>query len=59
VLLERQRRTLEREPDARRRRQKAYGLLARHGFDGDASRDAIRRWDAADLIDGSDGDGIP
>jgi regulatory protein len=59
ALLERQRRTLEREPDARRRRQKAYGLLARHGFNGDACSDAIRRWDADRLVDASDGDGIP
>lgn len=32
-LLERQARTLAREPDARRRRAKAYALLARNGFD--------------------------
>ena len=32
-LLERQARTLAREPDVRRRRAKAYALLARNGFD--------------------------
>jgi regulatory protein len=32
-LLERQARTLAREPDARRRRARAYALLARNGFD--------------------------
>lgn len=32
-LLERQRRTLAREPDPRRRRARAYALLARNGFD--------------------------
>jgi len=34
-LLERRRAALEREPDPRRRRQRAYALLARHGFDPD------------------------
>jgi regulatory protein len=34
-LLERRRAALEREPDPRRRRQKAYALLARNGFDPD------------------------
>jgi regulatory protein len=42
-LLERRRDSLEREPDPRRRRQKAYALLARSGFDpgvaGDISRE--------------------
>ena len=33
ALLERRRQALAREPDPRRRRQKAYALLARHGFD--------------------------
>lgn len=33
ALLARRRTALEREPDERRRRQKAYALLARHGFD--------------------------
>jgi regulatory protein len=34
-LLERRRAALEREPDPRKRRQKAYALLARNGFDPD------------------------
>lgn len=37
-LLERHRRALEREPDPVRRRQKAYALLARNGFDPDVCR---------------------
>jgi regulatory protein len=34
-LLERRRASLEREPDPRRRRNKAYAMLARNGFDPD------------------------
>ena len=34
-LVERRRASLEREPDPRRRRQKAYAMLARNGFDPD------------------------
>jgi len=41
-LLEQRRRTLDREPDHRRRLQRAYALLARRGFDSDTCRDAIR-----------------
>jgi regulatory protein len=52
TLLERQRRTLDRTLDPRRRRQKAYALLARNGFDADTCGDAIRRWE-------SGGDGLP
>jgi regulatory protein len=37
-LLEKHRRALERELDPRRRRQKAYALLARNGFDPDVCR---------------------
>jgi regulatory protein len=51
-LLERQRRSLDRETDPRRRRHKAYALLARNGFDAETCGDAIRRWD-------SGGDGLP
>ena len=40
ALLERRRASLAREPDARRRRQKAYALLARNGFDPEICRDA-------------------
>jgi regulatory protein len=42
-LLERRRASLEREPDARKRRQKAYALLARNGFDPEVCRDAAAR----------------
>jgi regulatory protein len=38
-LLQRQASRLEREPDPRRRRQKAYALLARHGFAPDVCAD--------------------
>jgi len=40
-LLERRLAALLREADPRRRRQKAYALLARHGFDPDTCRGAI------------------
>ena len=43
-LLERRRAALEREPDPRRRRQKAYALLARHGFDPRISAEASRNF---------------
>lgn len=38
ALLERKRAALTREPDERKRRQKAYALLARNGFDPDTCR---------------------
>jgi regulatory protein len=40
-LLERRRDALLREPDERRRRQRAYALLARSGFDPDTAREAV------------------
>lgn len=40
-LLDRKAATLAREADPRRRRQKAYALLARHGFDPDTCRSAL------------------
>jgi hypothetical protein len=40
-LLERHARSLGAVPDARRRRQRAYGLLARSGFDPDTCRGAV------------------
>ncbi len=40
ALLERKRASLGREPDLNRRRQKAYGLLARNGFDPETCREA-------------------
>lgn len=38
ALLQRKRAALEREPDERKRRQKAYTLLARNGFDPETCR---------------------
>jgi SOS response regulatory protein OraA/RecX len=38
ALLRRKRAALEREPDERKRRQKAYMLLARNGFDPETCR---------------------
>jgi regulatory protein len=40
ALLERRRSALARETDPRRRRQKAYSLLARNGFDPEIAREA-------------------
>jgi regulatory protein len=40
-LLSRRERALRRESDPRRRRQKAYALLARHGFTPDICRQAV------------------
>jgi regulatory protein len=44
-LLERHRRSLERVADPRQRRQRAYALLARHGFDPDTCREVAARID--------------
>jgi len=41
-LLDRRRASLDREPDPAKRRQKAYALLARSGFDPDVCNDASR-----------------
>lgn len=41
-LLARRRHALAREPDPRKRRQKAYALLARNGFDPDVCASAVR-----------------
>lgn len=43
-LLARHARALAREPDPRRRRQRAYALLARNGFDPSTAGDAARRF---------------
>jgi regulatory protein len=59
TLLERHARTLDREPDPRRRRQKAYALVARHGFDAETCGDAVRRWEQRAGAAASDGDGLP
>jgi SOS response regulatory protein OraA/RecX len=53
-LLDRHRRALEREPDSTRRRQKAYALLARNGFDPDVCRAAAASMAGADGPDGPD-----
>lgn len=50
-LLERRGRALAREPNVARRRQRAYALLARNGFDPDTCREAI----AGVSLDTSDG----
>lgn len=42
ALLQRRRASLEREPDPSRRRQKAYALLARNGFDPETCREVSR-----------------
>ncbi len=49
-VLERRGAALLREPDAQRRRTKAYALLARHGFDPETCRTAVTAW-IADLDD--------
>lgn len=50
-LLARHEAALARVPNARLRRQRAYGLLARNGFDPSIAADAVRRWLAAALVD--------
>jgi SOS response regulatory protein OraA/RecX len=52
-LIARHRPALDREPDPRRRRQKAYALLARNGFDPDTASRLARTIDGT----GSDGEG--
>lgn len=51
-LLQRHRSALERVGDPRRRRQRTYALLARHGFDGDAIRQVM-----GELHEDAQGDG--
>lgn len=50
-LLERKASVIARETDPRRRRQKAYALLARHGFPPDVCRRAAPFPAAADITD--------
>jgi regulatory protein len=45
-LLQRRRPTLDREPVPRKRRQKAYALLARNGFDPEQCREAVASFTA-------------
>ena len=47
-VLARRSSTLLREPDLRRRRDRAYALLVRNGFDPETCRSAVRRWMAAE-----------
>jgi regulatory protein len=47
ALLGRRRSSLERESDPRRQREKAYGLLARNGFDPETCREAASSFVAA------------
>jgi regulatory protein len=44
VLLARRGAAAARETDLRKRRAKAYGLLARHGFDPDVASRAVTEW---------------
>jgi regulatory protein len=44
ALIERRRASLEREQDPRKRRQRAYALLARNGFDPETCREAVARF---------------
>ncbi len=43
-LIAKHRRSLDRVVEPRQRRQRAYALLARNGFDPGTAADAIRRW---------------
>jgi SOS response regulatory protein OraA/RecX len=43
-LLERKRAALLREPDPRKRRARAYALLARNAFDPSTAAEAVRSW---------------
>jgi SOS response regulatory protein OraA/RecX len=47
-LLDRRGPSLLREADPRRRRAKAYALLARNGFDADTCGSAVAAWSSAD-----------
>lgn len=47
-LLERRRAALSREPDPRKRRHKAYALLARNGFDPEIARQASAAFGSPD-----------
>jgi regulatory protein len=53
-LLERRRATLLRVPDERKRREKAYALLARNGFDPGTCREVSTRFLAAGLDEDAD-----
>ncbi len=57
-LLERQLHALARVADPRARRQRAYAVLARNGFDPDVASSAVRAWLATQVADPVD-DGAP
>lgn len=50
-LLARHRRSLDRVADPRQRRQRAYALLARHGFDSEVSREVSAALGSTELGD--------
>lgn len=56
-LLDKNRRALDRVVEPRARRQRAYALLARHGFDPDIVRDALRALEAGGAKTGDDDTG--
>lgn len=55
-LLHKNRAALSRVADPRLRRQRAYGLLARNGFDPEICRDSSARWVTAQVDDATSGD---
>ena len=55
-LLHKNRASLSRVADPRLRRQRAYGLLARNGFDPEICRDSSARWIIAQVDDANSGD---
>jgi SOS response regulatory protein OraA/RecX len=55
-LLASRRAALDREPDLRKRRQRAYALLARNGFDLETCREAVASLDTQTLEDGDWGE---
>jgi regulatory protein len=57
-LLERHARALARIPDPRTRRQRAYALLARSGFDPDTAAGAAKRLPDAVIRDDTEPDGL-
>jgi SOS response regulatory protein OraA/RecX len=56
-LLDRKRTALRRETDIRKLRQRAYALLARHGFDPDVCRQALSGLTADDEAETEEGSG--
>jgi len=50
-LLARHQRNLDRVADPKQRRQRAYALLARNGFDPETAAETVRRWVGQDATD--------